>query len=184
MLKFQSSDEISSCSFSFPYKRSLSAPWEKRAEIIPINKWKDGVGKAINFSYFSPYDVVTKPIEAIFKQWQEGTLDKNTVGQKLLSQAIDQDGPLRTLLDPFLTQSIALERFTDVLPAELGIGNRGGVTKTGAKVYSDTDSDGEKISGEWKENKEWNITKYDANEKIIANLFGDLNFLLYIEHVQ
>jgi hypothetical protein len=128
------------------YKRSLSAPWEKRAQIIPINKWKGGVGKAINFSYFSPYDTVTKPIEAIFKQWQEGTLDKNTVGQKLLSQAIDQDGPLRTLLDPFLTQSIALERFTDVLPAELGLGNRGGVTKTGAKVYSDTDSDGEKIS--------------------------------------
>ena len=26
-------------------KRSLSAPWESRAGIIPINKWKDGVGK-------------------------------------------------------------------------------------------------------------------------------------------
>ncbi len=45
------------------YKRSLSAPWEKRAQLIPINKWKDGVGKAINFSYFSPYEVITKPIE-------------------------------------------------------------------------------------------------------------------------
>ena len=27
-----------------------------------------------------------------------------------------------------------------------------------------TMSDGEKMSGEWRENKEWNITKYDANE--------------------
>ena len=50
------------------------------------------------------------------------------------------------MLDPFITQSIALERFTDVLPAEIGLGNRGGVTKTGAKVYSDTDSAGDKIA--------------------------------------
>ena len=54
---------------------------------------------------------------------------------QLLAQCFSQGGPLRTLLDPFVTQSIALERFTDVLPAELGIGNRGGVTKTGSKVY-------------------------------------------------
>ena len=128
------------------YKRSLSAPWEKRAQIIPINKWKEGVGKAINFSYFSPYEVVTKPIEAMFKEWQEGTIRGEDVGTKLLSQTFSQDGPLRTLLDPFITQSIALERFTDVLPAEIGLGNRGGVTKTGAKIYSDTDSAGDKIS--------------------------------------
>jgi len=68
------------------------------------------------------------------------------VGDKLLSQAFNQDGPVRTLLDPFLTQSIALERFTDVLPAELGLGNRGGLTKTGSRVYSDTDSSGDKIA--------------------------------------
>jgi len=128
------------------YKRSLSAPWEKRAQIVPINKWKEGVGKAINFSYFSPYDVVTKPIEAIFKQWQEGTVKGQDIGEKLLAQAFNQDGPVRTLLDPFITQSIALERFTDVLPAGIGLGNRGGVTKTGAKVYSDTDSSGDKIA--------------------------------------
>ena len=128
------------------YKRSLSAPWEKRAQLIPINKWKDGVGKAINFSYFSPYEVVTKPIEAMFKEWQEGTIKGQDVGTKLLSQAFGQDGPVRTLLDPFITQSIALERFTDVLPAEIGLGNRGGITKTGSKVYSDTDNAGDKIS--------------------------------------
>jgi hypothetical protein len=128
------------------YKRSLSAPWERRAQIIPINKWTGGVGKAINFSYFSPYDTITKPIESIFKTWQEGKLKDRDIGDQLLAQAFSEEGPLRTLLDPFITQSIALERFTDVLPAELGLGNRGGVTKTGAKVYSETDTSGEKIS--------------------------------------
>ena len=56
------------------YKRSLSASWNSRATIIPINKWKDGVGKAINFSYFSPYDVVTQPLRAALKTLEEGKL--------------------------------------------------------------------------------------------------------------
>ena len=128
------------------YKRSLSAPWERRAQIIPINEWKNGIGKAVNFSYFSPYDTITKPIESIFKTWQEGQLQNKNIGDQLLAQAFAEEGPLRTLVDPFITQSIAIERFTDVLPAEIGLGNRGGVTKTGAKVYSETDTDGEKIS--------------------------------------
>ena len=128
------------------YKRSLSAPWERRAQIIPINEWKNGIGKAVNFSYFSPYDTITKPIESIFKTWQEGKLQNKNIGDQLLAQAFAEEGPLRTLVDPFITQSIAIERFTDVLPAEIGLGNRGGVTKTGAKVYSETDTDGEKIS--------------------------------------
>ena len=128
------------------YKRSLSAPWEKRAQIIPINKWKEGVGKAINFSYFSPYEVITKPIEAAFKQWQEGTVRGDGIGKQLFTQLFGQDGPIRTILSPFISQPIALERFTDVLPAEIGLGNRGGVTKTGSKVYVDTDSDGDKVA--------------------------------------
>ena len=53
------------------YKRSLAAPWNSRATIIPINKWKDGIGKAINFSYFSPYDVVTQPFNATIKLWRK-----------------------------------------------------------------------------------------------------------------
>jgi hypothetical protein len=127
------------------YKRSIAAPWDSRATILPINKWKDGVGKAINFSYFSPYDVVTQPIEALFKTIEEGKLKQQDVESTVFDLFFGDKGPIRTLLDPFLTQSIALERFTDVLPAELFVGNRGGVTKTGSKVYSPTDSGGEKV---------------------------------------
>ena len=52
------------------YKRSLSAPWDSRAAILPVNKWKDGVGKAINFSYFSPYDVISQPFRAAIKNYR------------------------------------------------------------------------------------------------------------------
>ena len=56
------------------YKRSLSATWNSRATIIPINKWKDGIGKAVNFSYFSPYDAVTQPFNATIKTLEEGNI--------------------------------------------------------------------------------------------------------------
>ena len=127
------------------YKRSLAAPWNSRATTLPINKWKDGVGKAVNFSYFSPYDVVTQPIEALLKTIEEGKLKQQDVESTVFDLFFGEKGPIRTLVDPFLTQSIALERFTDVLPSELFVGNRGGVTKTGALVYSPTDSGGEKV---------------------------------------
>jgi hypothetical protein len=88
------------------YKRSLSAPWERRAQIIPINEWKNGIGKAVNFSYFSPYDTITKPIESIFKTWQEGKLQNKNIGDQLLAQAFAEEGPLRTLLDPLVTEVV------------------------------------------------------------------------------
>jgi hypothetical protein len=93
------------------YKRSIAAPWDSRATILPINKWKDGVGKAINFSYFSPYDVVTQPIESLFKTIEEGNLKQQDVESTVFDLFFGDKGPIRTLLDPFLTQSIALERF-------------------------------------------------------------------------
>jgi len=125
------------------YKRSLSAPWNSRSTLLPINKWKDGVGKAINFSYFSPYDVVTSPIEGLFKTIQEGKLKQQDAEVAVFNGFFGEGGFVRTLLNPFYSQPIAYERFTDVLPTIIGA--RGGRTKTGSLVYSETDSGEEKV---------------------------------------
>jgi len=127
------------------YKRSLSAPWDSRAAILPVNKWKDGVGKAINFSYFSPYDVISQPFRAAIKTIEEGKLKQRDVGDTMFKLFFGEDGPIRKLIDPFVSQSIALEKMSDVMPSNLLLGGRGGVTKTGAAVYSDTDSDQDKF---------------------------------------
>jgi len=121
------------------YKRSLSAPWDSRAAIIPINKWKDGVGKAINFSYFSPYDVVRQPVTALLKTIEEKKLKQQDVDQFVFNLMLGADGPVRKLIDPFVSESIALEKTFDVIPAGTLVAGRGGVTKTGARVYSETD---------------------------------------------
>jgi hypothetical protein len=121
------------------YKRSLSAPWDSRAAIIPINKWKDGVGKAINFSYFSPYDVVKQPFAAALKTLQEGKVRQESAGNIAWNLMLGEDGPIRKLLDPFISEAIFFEKVLDTLPAGVGFGGRGGETKTGSRVYSITD---------------------------------------------
>ena len=127
------------------YKRSLSAPWDSRAAILPVNKWENGVGKAINFSYFSPYDVISQPFRATIKTIEEGKLKQRDVGDTMFKLFFGEDGPIRKLIDPFVSQSIALEKTSDVMPSNLLLGGRGGSTKTGSKVYSDTDSDQDKF---------------------------------------
>ena len=121
------------------YKRSLSAPWDSRAAIIPINKWKDGVGKAINFSYFSPYDVVKQPFSAALKTLEEGKVRQEDAGNVAWNLMLGEDGPVRKLLDPFISEAIFFEKVLDTLPSGIGFGGRGGVTKTGSRVYSITD---------------------------------------------
>ena len=121
------------------YKRSLSAPWDSRAAIMPINTWKDGVGKAINFSYFSPYDVITQPVKAALKTLEEGKIKQQDADVVAFNLFLGADGPVRKLLDPFISESIALERISDVIPSGVIVGGRGGVTKTGKVVYSETD---------------------------------------------
>ena len=127
------------------YKRSLSAPWDSRAAILPVNKWDKGVGKAINFSYFSPYDVISQPFRATIKTIEEGKLKQRDVGDTVFKLIFGEDGPIRKLIDPFVSQSIALEKMSDVMPTNLLLGGRGGATKTGSRVYSETDSDQDKF---------------------------------------
>ena len=125
------------------YKRSLSAPWDSRAAIIPINKWKDGVGKAINFSYFSPYDVVKQPFSAALKTLEEGKLKQKDVSTYAFNAFLNPfaDGFLGKLLDPFISEAIFFEKVSDVLPAGFIVGGRGGETSTGKKIYSITDDE-------------------------------------------
>jgi len=129
------------------YKRSLSAPWDSRAAIIPINKWKDGVGKAINFSYFSPYDVVKQPFSAALKTLNEGKLKQEDVSTYAFNAFFNPfaDGFLGKLLQPFISEAIFFEKVSDVLPGGFIVGGRGGETKTGKKIYSITDDEPEKF---------------------------------------
>ena len=125
------------------YKRSFAAPWNRRSIMLPLNKWDKGIGKAINFSYFSPYDVVQQPIEAYFKGLEENKMRGGDMSDYFLNEFWKLDGPMMTYFQPFISESIAQEKVMDIIPA--GYGGRGGETKTGSLVYSETDSPGDRM---------------------------------------
>ena len=157
------------------YKRSLAAPWNSRAAILPINTWKDGKGKAINFSYFSPYDVVTQPVRAALKTLEEGKLKQRDAEDVAFNLFLGADGPVRKLIDPFVSESIALEKISDVIPRGLIVGGRGGETKTGSKVYSPTDDGPTKFMKSFGHIiKGVRPTAIDTGSKIIKGLEKDV----------
>ena len=125
------------------YKRDYGASWEKNSNMIPITKPKDGLFKMINFSYFSPYDVVTAPFRAMTNILKQKEITPKEAQDSLLYEFVT--GPINQLISPFVSESILFEKVADVLPAGYGVGSRGGVTKTGTKIYSDSDSGSDKL---------------------------------------
>jgi hypothetical protein len=124
------------------YKRSFAASWNKDSTLIPTGKWEKGKGKAINFSYFSPYEVVQTPVESFMRELKDGAMKNQDIDDRTLTLFGEFMGPL---IRPFISEAIALERISDVMPAGFILGGRGGQTKTGSKVYSKTDDPSDKI---------------------------------------
>jgi hypothetical protein len=123
------------------YKNSFAADWNKNSILLPLDKWKKGVGKAINFSYFSPYDVVQKPFEALMKTIHDGKTRTNKEWDDITMEAAANT--FGELFNSFISEPLGYERILDTLPR--GKFGRGGQKKAGGFVYSDTDSINDKI---------------------------------------
>ena len=118
--------------------KSFAADWNKNSILLPLDKWVKGKGKAINFSYFSPYDVVQRPFEAMFATWKEGRLSNDKRMDIFLSS---MGATLGEMFDSFVSEPLGYERILDVLPR--GKFGREGQKKAGGFVYSRTDSPGD-----------------------------------------
>ena len=118
--------------------KSFAADWNKNSILLPLDKWVKGKGKAINFSYFSPYDVVQRPFEAMFATWKEGRLSNDKRMDIFLSS---MGATLGEMFNSFVSEPIGYERIIDVLPR--GNFGREGQKKAGGFVYSRTDSPGD-----------------------------------------
>ena len=120
------------------YKRSGAAVWDSRSKLIPIKGWENGESAAINFSYFSPYDVLQAPFNAALAQAQKQNLNPQETEQFVLNLMFAEDGPVMTLLEPFITEPIGYDRVLDVT-------TRNGKKDQGGTVYSQSDDLGDKI---------------------------------------
>ena len=136
-----SSDEVDA------YKRSMGAPWERNAVMIPIGRHDDGTPKLLNFSYSNPYDLIPRMVEAALMEFGEGDLVGRDLDEIVWRAA---SGSLYELFAPFTDESIIAEKLRDVLDPETQVpgvrqlaqlaGGRGGMTQTGARIYRDVDS--------------------------------------------
>lgn len=133
------------------YRRSLAAPWERNARLIPTGRHEDGTPKYVNFSYSNPYDMIERTFTAAMNKSEEGrALGKS--GSEIAFEAFSE--VFGEFMAPFTEEAIVTGALRDVLdpasdvPAirQLGqlVGGRGGMTITGARVYSPEDSAGDK----------------------------------------
>ncbi len=122
------------------YMRSSAAPWDQNSNLIGIIPWKDGESAAINFSYFSPYDVLERPIQAAMTMAAKENIAPDQINNYMLSLMFASDGPIMELMSPFLSPAIGSERILDVIGGDFLSGGRGGRTADGKYIYSPTDS--------------------------------------------
>ena len=115
------------------YKRSAAAPWDKNASLLPVEGWKNGESAAINFSYFSPYDTLFAPLEAALNSAAAQKLNPEETDAYVLNLMFAEDGPVMTLLNPFITEPIGYDRVLDVTV-------RNGRKDQGGTVFADSDS--------------------------------------------
>jgi len=115
-----------------------SAPsWSKNSRLIPTSTDEDGnLSGYIDYSYTNPYDYLQRPIQGIFNAVKDGQdigKDTGAITMNAMGEAIKE------LASPFASESIIAEKIIDSTV-------RGGVTKTGAKVYRDIDTPGDKTA--------------------------------------
>tara|TARA_R110002050_G_scaffold95302_1_gene198320 strand:- start:20 stop:4525 length:4506 start_codon:yes stop_codon:yes gene_type:complete len=128
------------------YKRSFGADWDRNANLVAFTAFdKNGKAKAFNFSYFSPYDFLQKPINAIIQKAEQQNLSPQDTEVFIMEMMLANDGPIMEMLSPFLSEQLGLEALLDVQPGGVILGGRGGRTSEGVRIYSESDDIGDKI---------------------------------------
>jgi len=122
------------------YGRSGAAPWDQNSNLVGIKPWENGASAAINFSYFSPYDVLERPIQAALTMADKQSIAPEEINDFVMNLMFKEDGPMMELLSPFLSPAIYYERIQDVNSGNFLTAGRGGRTAEGNYIYSPTDN--------------------------------------------
>ena len=120
------------------YKEFVGPDFQKNSEIVAINKIQNGKFKIVDLSTFFPYDVVTRPIRSAFNLISRNKLTPDAADNlafKFLFP-VGTEGPVATLLEPFINKTIAAETFSEIA---------NGRKKEGGLIYSELDDGPTKI---------------------------------------
>ena len=106
--------------------------------LIPITKQnEDGTFKAFDASTYNPYNYLVGPVEQFIRELGSTRLDPAQVDSELDRRFFDAGGSFMKLLEPFISETIALEPILDIYA-------RNGVSRDGKKIFSPLDSPSDK----------------------------------------
>jgi len=108
--------------------------------LVPITNKdpKTGIFKAFDLSTYNPYAYVTDPVKGFIREINQPRLTKDIEGE-VYNRIFDAAGPLMALIEPFTTETIALEPMFDIWA-------RQGRARDGKLIFSKSDDFGEKVS--------------------------------------
>ena len=116
------------------YKRSIAAPWNKNKNLVPMKSFKNGESAFVNFSYFTPYDMFDDTIDSLMAAAYAQNINPKDVNSYVFGLIFGENGPVRELLGPFISEPLGFDRLIDVT-------TRGGRTAEGFQVYTASDID-------------------------------------------
>ena len=73
------------------YQRSFAFDWDRNANLIAFTGFKEGKAKAFNFSYFSPYDFLQKPLSAAIQKAEDQNLNPQDTSDFILEIMLAPD---------------------------------------------------------------------------------------------
>ena len=118
------------------YKDYVAPDFQRNSDLIAITKPENGVFKVVDLSTFFPYDVITRPIEAVFNKIRQQANTPQSLGRFVTDLMFDRNGPLAELLAPFVNKTIFFETLSEVANNK---------KKEGGQIYSELDGDYEKF---------------------------------------
>jgi len=110
-------------------------------DFLILSNDKKGNIEYVDLNYHNPYGyLVAAGTSALRTYDKQGRLGKDEASQ-IANTAMDF---LSKIADPFASETLIFERLRNSLPKEMLVG-RGGMTDTGAKIWRDSDSLGDKM---------------------------------------
>lgn len=126
------------------YKRSFAMPWEKNADLVPLQTDENGnIVEFYNYTYTNPYEYLRAPILAVFNAVANGETRGEKLHEILWNMFVGsrkEKGMLREYAEPFFGESIAT---TALLDAQRNITYTSGSPR---KIYNEVDSGGLKLA--------------------------------------
>ena len=114
--------------------RQFVPDWSKNSTIVPIRDDNTGELKYMDFSHSNAYDLMARPFRTLALSINDAQQNDETVMAGFARGMYDATTELAS---PFIDESIWTEAMSDLI-------GRGGVTRDGARLYTDETSFGDK----------------------------------------